>query len=151
MESICLFSQCFCTLEIYQCFSSLSPVLTVPVLPRFATVTTSRYTVINRGIIPTKIDRVLTVTVLPRCSPGFGPGSTTVSSRYRPLCPGFTMFTTVASRFIPVCRGGVPVQPGVDPMTAGPATVLPRCLPVLKMLATGVNRDATGAKWDATG
>ena len=38
-----------------------------------------RYTVISLGTVPTKFDRVLTVTVLPRCSPGLGPNSTTVS------------------------------------------------------------------------
>ena len=84
----------------------LSPVFTVPVLPQFAPVKTSRYTVINRGTVPTKIDHVLIITVLPGCSHGLGPGSIVVSSRCRPVCPGFTT----------VCPGGVPVCPS-------PATV----------------------------
>ena len=41
----------------------------------------SRYTVISRGTVLTKIDHVLTVTVLPRCTPGLVPGSTAVLSR----------------------------------------------------------------------
>ena len=102
---------------------------------------TSRYTVTNRGTVPTKIYRVLTVMVLPRCSPGFGPGSTTVSSRCRPVCPGFTT----------VHPGSIPVHPGGFPVHPGPATVMPRCLPVLIMLATGVNRDGTRVNRDATG
>ena len=43
---------------------------------------------INRGTVSTKIDRVLTITVVPRGSPGFGPGSIRVSSRFRLVCPG---------------------------------------------------------------
>ena len=70
---------------------------------------------INRGTVPTKIDRVHTATVLSRCSPGLGPGSTTVSSRCRPVCLGFT---TVKPSSVPVHAGGVPVPvpPGDTPV-----------------------------------
>ena len=94
---------------------------------------------IYRGTVPTKIDRVLTFTVFPRCSPGHGPGSITVSSRCRPVCPGFS---TVHSGGFPIHPGGVPVHPGGVPVHPGPATVLLWCLPVLKMLATGTEQDS---------
>ena len=95
----------------------LIPVLTVPVLPWFAPVNTNRYTMINRGTVPTIIDRVLTTTVLSRCSPGLGPGSTTVSSQCRPVCLGLT---TVKPSSVPFHPGGIPVHPGGVPVTAGP-------------------------------
>ena len=115
-------------LKLFGCmyFCCLSPVLTVPVLPRFAPVKTSRYTVIKRGTFSTKIDRVLAVTVLPRCSPGLIPGSTTVSSRRMLVCPGFTT----------VRPGSVPVHPGGVPVTASHATVLPRCFKTIATLVT---------------
>ena len=75
--------------------------------------------------------------VLPRCSPNLVPGSTTVSSRCRLMCPGFTY-------------GKVRWRPGLSRWRDGLATVMPRCLPVLKMIAAGVNRDATGINRDAT-
>ena len=111
------------------------------ILSLFGSVKTSRYTVIHRGNYPSKIDCVLTVTTLPRCSPGLGPGSITVSPRCRQVCPGFT---TVHSGSVPIHPGGVPVYPG-------PATVMPRCLLVLKMLAIRVNRDTIGVNRGATG
>ena len=80
---------------------------------------TSRYTVINRGTIPNKIDHVLTVTVLPRCSPGLVPSS---------------------PRWHPVHPNGIPVTDGHD-------TVVPRCLSVLKIIVTGVSREATSLTW----
>ena len=48
----------------------ISPVLTVPVWPRFTPVEDSRYTVMNRYTFPKKINCVLTVPTLPRCCPG---------------------------------------------------------------------------------
>ena len=83
---------------------SLSPDLTVLVLPRFAMVKTSRYTVINWGTVPTKSNHVLTVMVLPRYSPALVHRSTTVSPRCGSVFPGFT---TVKS-------GGIRVYPGVE-------------------------------------
>ena len=94
---------------------------------------TNRYTVINRGTV--KNDRFLTVTVLPGCSPGLVPGSNTVSSQYRPVCPGFT---TVKPSFNPVVYLGILV-------TAFHTTVMHLCLPELIMITTEVNQDTTGA------
>ena len=83
---------------------------------------TSRYTVVNRGTIPTKmIDRVLTVTVFPRCSPGPGPGSIMVqagvSRFYNGSNPVASRFTPVAHRFTPVAsrfrHGYVPEFAGI--------------------------------------
>ena len=69
----------------------LSPFLIVPVLTRFAPGKTNRnYTMINRGTVPIKIDRILRVTVLPRCIPDRGPCSTMVSLRCRPVGHDFT-------------------------------------------------------------
>ena len=87
---------------------------------------------INRGTVPTKIDRVLTVTVLPRCSPGLSPGSITMSSRCRPVC-------------VPIHPVVVPVHPGGVPVHLGPATDMSRCLPVLvnQPDCTGLNRKAS--------
>ena len=83
---------------------------------------------INRETVPTKTDRVLKATVLPRCSPGLDPGSTTVSSRCRPMCTGFT---TVTPGFTLVVYGGVAVTSRLSPG-------------VLKKIETGMNLDTTG-------
>ena len=92
---------------------------------RFAPVITSRYTVINRGTVPTKNDRVLTVTVLPRVAPVLFP----VLPRYRHgaarFAPVASRLNPVASWFIHVCPGIAPVHPGGVPVTAGRATVSP--------------------------
>ena len=128
--------------------SSKLMLLTVPVLPRFAPVKTSMYTVMKRDTVPTKNDRVLTVTVLPRCNPCLGPGSITVSSRCRPVSPGIT---TVHPGTVPIHTGGIPVHPGGVPDHPSGARVIFWCLPALKTIATGVNRDGTGVNRDATG
>ena len=47
-----------------------------------------------------------------RCSPGLVPNSITESSRWIPVCPGFTTFTLLASR-LDRCR------PGYDPVFVG--------------------------------
>ena len=48
-------------------------------------------------------------------------------------------------------NGGVPVHPSGVPVHPGPDTIMLRCLPVLKMLATGVNLDGIGVKDISTG
>ena len=62
--------------------------------------------------------------VLPRCRYG----------AYRPVCPGFTT----------VVYGGVPA-------TAGHASVMSRCFPVLKIIASGEKHSNTGMYRDTTG
>ena len=120
----------------------------VTVLPRFAPVKTSRYIVISGETVPTKIDHILTVTMLPQCSPGLVPGSTTVSSRCRLVFPGFTR---VKPGSAPVHSGDVSLHLDGVPVTAGHATVLPRSLPVLKMIAAWVNRGGTVVNRTAPG
>ena len=96
---------------------------------------TGRYIVIlNRATVPTKIHSVLIVTVLPLCSTGLIPGSTTMTPLCRPVCPGFT---TIKPGFTPVVYASVAVA-------AGHATAMPRCLSVVKMISTGVDWDKTG-------
>ena len=100
----------------------VSPVQTFPDLTLFAPAKTSRYTVINRGTVPTKTDRVL--------SHGVTPVKPRSWSRFN--------HDVTAQAGVPrFYYGGVPV-------TAGHVTVMPRCLPVLKMIVTMVNRDGTG-------
>ena len=59
----------------------------------------SRYTVISRGTVLTNF--VLTVTVLPRCTPGLVPGSTAVLSRCMPVCPGFSTVIALSHIHVP--------------------------------------------------
>ena len=115
------------------CTCTLSPVFTVPVLPRFAPVKESRFTGVNRGIFSKQNDFVLTVPVLPRCSYGFRNEGTTV-------LPGFT---PDSSRCMPVRPGSTTVRPGVAPVvhgdvpvTAGRVTVCAGGVPVLHRFAT---------------
>ena len=61
----------------------------------------SQYTVISRGTVLTKIDHVLTVRVLPRCTPGLVPGSTAVLSRCMPVYPGFTTVIALSHIHVP--------------------------------------------------
>ena len=112
--------------------ASASPVLAFPVLPRFSAVKTRRYTVINRGTVPTKIDCVPKVTVLPRCtcSSGFVPGSTV-----RTDIPRLTRCHPDSPRCRPGdCRSGHGYAPELKTTVAG-----------MNRDANGVNRNATGA------
>ena len=101
----------------------LSPVLTVPVLPRFAPVKTSQFTVINRGTVLAKI----IMFSRSRCYSGEAP---------------------VVFPVLLLCRHGksrfASVAPHFTSATAGRTMVMTRCLPVLKMMATGINGDPPG-------
>ena len=93
---------------------------------------TSRYIVISRGTVPTKTDRVFTVTALTLCStptshtPRLVPSSTTVSSRcrlvslgclrWRPRdCPGLCRNSPVTSRLPTVNAGSSRFQSRSSP------------------------------------
>ena len=67
--------------------------------------------------------------VLPRCSPSLVPGST-----------GVVTVQAGVSRFY---YGKARWRPGSPRWRAGHIMVMPRCLPVLKMIAAGVNWDDT--------
>ena len=99
-------------LKNWRPISFLSPVLTVPVWPRFTPVEDSRYTVINRDTFPKKINRVLTVPTLPRWCPG-------LRESYPRLSLGSPRSNHGAARCSPgSCRYG-PVLPRL-------CTVMPR-------------------------
>ena len=116
---------------------------------------------INQGTVPTKIDCVLSHG-FPQCSPCLGPGSTTVSSRRRPVRPAFTTVkpgsvpvhacdipvhadgVPVHAVGVPVHAGGVPVHPGAAMVTAGTATVLEMFSIRTNSDSKVVNREVTG-------
>ena len=81
-QLVCEATMCLNTVQFLE-GESLSPVLTVPVWPRFTPVEDSRYTVINRDTFPQKINCVLTVPALTPVLPWF-------KRKLAPVEPRFT-------------------------------------------------------------
>ena len=103
---------------------------------------------INQGTVLTKIDHVLTVTVLPWCNPGLVPGSTTVLSRCMPVCPGFTTVIALSHIHVPVAYRSR-IYDNFDRSRSEAyfvqATYVPRTCDVTATFPWGASNDATCA------
>ena len=77
--------------------------------------------------------------MLPRCSPGLVPGSTMVSSWYRPVC-----FTMVKPGSVPVHPGSIPVDPSGNLVHPGGVPIMSQCF------GNDSNRNGTKVNQNAT-